>query len=167
MRVPHSHNMKLLKQIVKWALILVVVLVIGIQFVRPVRTNPPVDEAHTIFAHTQMSPEVTAIVNRSCADCHSSKTTWPWYSNVAPISWFVAGHVEHGRKIMNLSEWGDLDHDHQDRRLRQICDEVQDGAMPLPSYLPMHPAAKLSPADVKAICDWTDAERERMAKGGK
>lgn len=159
--------MRLITRVLKWAVIVGVVLAFAIQIARPTRTNPPVDEAHTIFAHTQMSPEVTAIINRSCGDCHSDKTVWPWYSNVAPVSWFVANHVNNGRKIMNLSEWGDLDHERQDRRLRQICDEIQDGAMPLSSYTPMHPASKLSPADVKAICDWTDAERERMAQDPK
>jgi hypothetical protein len=159
--------MKLIKQILKWLVIVGVVAVIGIQFVRPARTNPSVDETHTIFAHTQMTPEVTAIINRSCADCHSNKTVWPWYSNLAPISWFVAGHVDHGRKTMNLSEWGSLNHDRQDRRLRQICDEVQDGAMPLSSYTPMHPGSKLTAAEVKTLCDWTDAERERLSKESK
>ena len=64
---------------------------------------------------------------------------------------------------MNLSEWGKLPKDRQDRKLRQICDEVQDGMMPLASYLPMHPAAKLSEQDKKTLCDWTDTERDRIA----
>ena len=65
---------------------------------------------------------------------------------------------------MNLSEWGKLDRDRQDRRLRQICDEVEDGAMPLSSYTPMHPGSKLSEQDKKTLCDWTEAERARVAQ---
>ena len=156
--------MKTLLKIVKWVLVALACLCVAIQFVRPARSNPTVDELQTIFARTQMTPQVTAIFNRSCADCHSSKTTWPWYSNVAPVSWFVVNHVNQGRRTMNLSEWGKLDRDRQDRRLRQICDEVTDGAMPLSSYTPMHPSSKLSAEDKKTLCDWTEAERARLTK---
>jgi len=114
-----------------------------------------------------MTPQVAAILERSCRDCHSNQTVWPWYTNVAPISWWLSNHVNEGRQNLNLSEWGRLDHDRQDRKLRQICDEVQDGVMPLSSYLPMHPQAKLSAEDKKILCDWTEAERERTSQSVK
>jgi len=147
--------------------IVLVVLFLGIQLMRPARSNPPVDESQTIEARTQMTPQVKAIFERSCNDCHSNKTVWPWYTNVAPISWWIVGHINEARQLMNLSEWGKLDRDRQDRKLRQICDEVTDGGMPLPSYLPMHPKAKLSEQDKKTLCDWTAAERERLSGAAK
>jgi cytochrome c551/c552 len=156
--------MKAALKIAKWFVISVAVLLLAIQFVRPARTNPAVDESQTIFARAQLPPQVAAIFNRSCVDCHSNKTAWPWYSNVAPVSWFVINHVNEGRRIMNLSEWGRLDRDRQDRKLRQICDEVSDGSMPLSSYTPMHPNSKLSAEDKKTLCDWIDAERARLTK---
>jgi len=143
--------------------IVLVVLFLGIQLMRPARSNPAVDESQTIEARTQMTAQVKAIFERSCNDCHSNKTVWPWYTNVAPISWWIAGHINEARQLMNLSEWGKLDRDHQDRKLRQICDEVTDGGMPLPSYMPMHPKAKLSDQDKKTLCDWTAAERQRLS----
>jgi cytochrome c551/c552 len=143
--------------------IVLVVLFLVIQFIRPARTNPPVDESQTIFARTQMTPQVAAILERSCRDCHSNKTVWPWYTNVAPISWWLTNHVNEGRQNLNLSEWGTLDRDRQDRKLRQICDEVSDGVMPLSSYLPMHPQARLSDQDKKTLCDWTETERARLS----
>jgi hypothetical protein len=155
------------RNVLKWIVVVLVVIFGGMQFVRPTRTNPPVNEAQTIFTKTQMPPAGAAIFNRACADCHSDKTEWPWYSNVAPVSWFVAGHVNDGRKAMNLSEWGQQDQDWQSRKLRQICDEITDGGMPLSSYTPMHPHSKLSPDDVKALCDWTKGERDRMAGAAK
>lgn len=144
-------------------MIVLIVIFLGIQFVRPARTNPPVDESQTIFARTQMKPEVAAIFDRSCRDCHSNKTVWPWYTNVAPISWWLSNHVNEGRQNLNLSEWGRLAQDRQDRKLRQICDEVSDGVMPLSSYLPMHPQARLSDQDKSTLCDWVDAERARVS----
>jgi hypothetical protein len=106
---------------------------------------------------------VASIFARSCNDCHSNKTVWPWYTNVAPVSWFVIDHVNQGRSLMNLSEWGRNDRRWQGKKLQQMCDEVTDGGMPLSSYTPLHPGSKLSPDDVKTLCDWTEAERARLA----
>ena len=156
-----------MRKLLKWTVIVLVVLFLGIQLMRPARSNPPVDESQTIEARTQMTPQVKAIFERSCNDCHSNKTVWPWYTNVAPISWWIVGHINEARQLMNLSEWGKLDRDRQDRKLRQICDEVTDGGMPLPSYLPMHPKAKLSDQDKKTLCDWTSAERQRLSGPAK
>jgi hypothetical protein len=160
-------SMRRVWKVAKWLLIVLALVFVAIQFKRPARTNPPVDESQTIFARTQMPPQVAAIFDRSCRDCHSNKTVWPWYTNFAPISWFIVNHVNEGRKHMNLSEWGRLDRDLQDKKPRQICDEVTDGAMPLSSYTPLHPGSKLSPEDVKTLCDWTNAERQRLSSEAK
>jgi len=164
---PKAARMKRIFRVLKWIAIVLIVVFLGIQFVRPARTNPPVDESQTIFARTQMTPQVSAILERACRDCHSNKTVWPWYTNVAPISWWLSNHVNEGRQNLNLSEWGKLDQDRQDRKLRQICDEVSDGVMPLTSYVPMHPQARLSAEDKKTLCDWTEAERARLSGQAK
>jgi hypothetical protein len=153
--------MRMLK-ILKWLVILVAIVFVLVQFKRPARTNPPVDDSQTIFSQTQMTPSVSAILDRSCKDCHSNKTDWPWYTNVSPVSWFVADHVEHGRKDMNFSEWGSYDQRRKGARLQQMCDFASDGSMPLSSYTPLHPGSKLSPDDVKTLCAWTEAERTRL-----
>jgi len=138
---------------------------IAMQFFRPEKTNPVVDETKTIAAAAPMPPEVSAIITRACYDCHSHQTRWPWYSNVAPVSWFVIGHVNDARKHLNFSEWAAYDPKRMKRKLEEIKEEVEDGAMPLPSYLPLHPDAKLSPEDVQALSAWTIAERQRLAPG--
>jgi Haem-binding domain len=153
--------MKILK-VLKWLLIIIAVVFLGGQFKRPARTNPPVDESETIFARTQMTPQVQQILDRSCSDCHSNKTVWPWYTNVAPVSWFIADHVEQGRSALNFSEWGKYDQRRQAKRLQQMCELVQDGSMPLSSYTPMHPGSKPSAEDIKTLCTWTEAERARL-----
>jgi len=153
--------MRLLK-VLKWLVLGVALLFVGVQFKRPARTNPPVDEAQTIFAQTQMTAEVSGIFDRSCRDCHSNKTVWPWYTNISPVSWFLANHVEEGRHQLNLSEWGHYNKDRQAKKLQEICDEVTDGAMPLSTYTPLHPGSKLSAEDVKVLCAWTEAERARL-----
>jgi hypothetical protein len=151
--------MKRVRTVLKWLVIVLACLFIIIQFRRPARTNPPIDQSQTIEAHTQMTPQVASILARSCNDCHSNKTVWPWYTNVAPISWFITDHVNEGRSHLNLSQWGHNDQRRQRKKLEEMCDEVKDGAMPLSSYTPLHAGSKLSPDDIKTLCNWTEAER--------
>lgn len=159
--------MKRLVRVLRWVLIVVAVCLVISQFFGPAKTNPASDATQSIESRLQLTPQVAAIFNRSCNDCHSNKTRWPWYSNVAPVSWFVIGHVNEGRENMNLSEWGRYDQRDVDAKLRQICREVRSGGMPLSSYTPLHPGSKLSAEDVKTLCDWTDAERARLTGGQK
>ena len=104
-------------------------------------------------------PQVETILQRACNDCHSDLTRWPWYSNVAPVSWFVIDHVDSGRRQANFSEW--LRPNTKDpaeytrERFEAICRQVQTRNMPLVSYLLLHPAAELSQEDVKTVCEWT------------
>src|SRR6266849_3567500 len=109
--------MRRVRKLLKWTGVTVLATFAAVQLMRPARTNPPVVESQTIFARTQMTPQVAAIFNRSCVDCHSNKTVWPWYTNVAPVSWFITGHVNDGRQMMNLSEWGRMDQDRQSKKL--------------------------------------------------
>lgn len=150
-------------KILKWVVVIVLVVFLGLQFVRPARTNPAVDQSQTVHARLQVNPQVASILDRSCQDCHSNSTRWPWYSNVAPVSWFVIDHVNHGRTHLNFSEWGRLDGRQATKKLEEICEEVQDGAMPLESYTKIHWGAKLSPDDVTTLCQWSDTERARIA----
>jgi hypothetical protein len=154
--------MRVLLKILKWAAIVVACLFVLAQFKRPARTNPPVDPAQTIEAHTQMLAEVSSILARSCNDCHSNQTTWPWYTNVAPVSWLIVDHVDEGRQKLNFSDWGSGEPRRQRKKLEDICEEVKDGAMPLSSYTPLHQYAKLTAHDVKVLCDWTEGERTRL-----
>jgi hypothetical protein len=151
-----------LLKVLKWVLILVACLFLIAQFKRPAKTNPVVDPAHAIEAHMQLDTKVAAILDRSCNDCHSNKTRWPWYSNVAPVSWFVIDHVDHGRSHMNFSEWGMYSQEERKTHLGQFCELVKEGWMPLSSYLPLHPDAKLSDEDKKLICDWASTESARL-----
>ena len=80
-------------------------LLLTIQFIRPAKTNPPIVRERTLEAAVAVPPEVEAILARSCNDCHSNGTEWPWYSNVAPVSFFVINHVNEGRRHLNFSEW--------------------------------------------------------------
>jgi uncharacterized membrane protein len=129
-----------------------------IQFVRPDRANPPFDPAWSIESRTHMPPEVAAILERSCMDCHSNETRWPWYSNLAPVSWFVADDVTHGRRHLNLSEWASYTPDEAKARLIYMAYTARSRTMPLASYTRMHPDARLTDDEVETLCRWIDSQ---------
>ena len=145
---------------IRWAALAFITAFAGAQFVRPDRTNPPSEPSASLLRHAP--PEVSSILERSCRDCHSNETTWPWYSGVAPMSWGVAGHVHDGRDAFNFSEWSNYDPDDQDKFLGSMCKLTQRGRMPLPIYLLIHGDAKLSPAAVTELCAWSDKMRDTL-----
>ncbi|MFN8459200.1 MAG: heme-binding domain-containing protein [Anaerolineae bacterium] len=160
--------MKLILKIVGGLVILGVIALIGIQFVPVERTNPPV-----VSEPKWDSPETKALAERACFDCHSNQTKWPWYSQVAPASWLVADHVQEGRAKLNFSEWGkpqggegvseaeqgeDEEREGREGGERgegaepdEIAETVEKGDMPMPSYLLLHPEARLTPAETQAL----------------
>jgi hypothetical protein len=135
-------------------LVLVIVLA-GAQLIRLAKTNPPIDPRRTLHASLSVDAPIAAIFERSCKDCHTHETVWPWYSNVAPISWMVIHDVNEGRGKMDLSEWAGYDAAEQHTLLEHMCREVSSGDMPIFAYKIIHTRAVLSDADKKAICDWT------------
>ena len=148
----------------KWHLLgfgLIGVLVL-IQCIRPDHTNPPIDASRTLQARTQIPPQVEAMLQRSCNDCHSNQTVWPWYSQMSPISWYLQYHVNEGRRELNFSDWATYDQRRAARKLKETCEQVETGAMPTRTYLWLHPSAALSATDQQAICAWARGERQRL-----
>ena len=145
---------------IRWAAIVFVVSFAGAQAVRPERTNPPSPASASLLPHTP--PEVSAVLERSCRDCHSNETTWPWYSGIAPMSWGVVNDVRKAREAFNFSEWSSYDQDDQDKYLGAICNLTKRGRMPLPSYLLIHRGAKLSQAEIATLCTWSEKMRDTL-----
>jgi hypothetical protein len=157
-------NKQSVRKLLKWVAIVLAGIFAVMQLIRPARTNPPVDESRALARQMQLTPEASAILNRSCNDCHSNQTRWPWYSNIAPISWFLINHVNEGRRQMNFSDWAQYDRSEQAGYLKRICREVQSGGMPIHSYLWLHGDARLSSEDVKTLCDWASSESQRLSQ---
>lgn len=153
-----------MRRVARWTAAAMILGATAIQFVRPPRTNPGTDPDRTLDAHVHVTPEARAILDRACRDCHSNDTRWPWYSNVAPVSWFVVDHVNHGRRHFNYSDWGQYTPEDAERILMNTCAFASKETMPMPSYLLMHGEARLSDADVTALCDWTDTVRRLAQK---
>jgi heme-binding protein len=144
-----------MKKWIKRSLLILIAAIVVMQVVRPAKTNPASDPSRHIQAVLPVHAEIAATFARSCNDCHSNNTVWPWYSNVAPVSWLLASDVNEGRRELNFSTWGDYDPQKQRKLLGEICEQVKKGEMPEITYTFMHPKAQLNDADRNMICSWT------------
>jgi hypothetical protein len=146
----------------KIIIIVLFIAFIAIQFIRPDFTNPPLVAGQTLEESVQVPENVQAIFKKSCNDCHTNTTVYPWYSQIQPSASFLKGHIDDGRKELNFSDWKTYDAKKQRRKLAEVCEEIQGKTMPLPSYLWIHWGAKLSDEQIKTICDWTESERAKI-----
>ncbi len=135
-------------------------LLVVAQLVPINRRNPVVDPSKTIYAREAVPQPVKDVFNRSCADCHSDQTRWPWYSRVAPVSWMVADDVHSARKHMNFSEWAYYSPNKREEKLEEICEQLTDGDMPDVKYLLVHRRARLTSSEREAVCKWTEDSRQ-------
>lgn len=123
--------------ITRLVLLAAVVVFFGIQFIPVDRSNPAV-----VQEPNWDSPKTRDFARRACFDCHSNEVNYPWYSYVAPVSWFLAEHIKDGRDELNLSDWKPGDG-------VEAAKKVRKGKMPLKSYLLMHPEARLTDSEKK------------------
>ena len=124
------------------------------QFMPVDRANPPVK------ADFDGPADVEAVLRAACYDCHSNETAWPWYAYVAPVKFWVTDHVSEGRSEYNLSEWGTYTDEFRKDLTHEIWEEVEEGHMPLPEYLWMHPQANLSEKQKAVLKNWAGDEAE-------
>jgi len=137
-------------RIVAIKIVLALGLLLGLAQLIPVeRSNPPVT------LEVPASADVREVLRRSCYDCHSHETRWPWYARVAPASWLVAHDVAEAREHLNFSTWDAYDAKEQRHLRQEVWEEVEEGEMPLWFYVPLHPEARLSEADERLLEAWS------------
>jgi len=137
-----------------------IVLLIVIQFFRIDKTNPEVVLKNDFIAIQNPPEKIAKILKTSCYDCHSNETAYPWYSNIAPVSWWVKEHVEDGKKHLNFSVWSSYNAKKADHKLEEMYEEVEENEMPLSSYTLMHGEAELSEDDKKLLINWIKSVRK-------
>ena len=146
-------------------LLIILLVVVGIQFFPTSLDRAPADPFQALEATLQPGPEVAGMLRRACNDCHGIARAWPWYASVAPASWLVAHDVSEAKEQADFAHWAQYPPHTQARLLEKMCEEVQEGEMPLRQYLWMHRAAGLSPAERQLFCAWTDRERTKLDGG--
>ncbi|SEL56920.1 Haem-binding domain-containing protein [Chitinophaga rupis] len=146
----------------KWLLVLFAVFV-AIQFIQPARNKSGQLSPTDISRIYSLSGDVQVILQKSCFDCHSNNTTYPWYSNIQPVGWWLASHIRKGKAALNFSEFGNYSRRRQQNKLQSIENSINDRTMPLPAYTLIHKNAALSPADKRILLDWVNTAKTRLS----
>ncbi len=137
---------------------------VTIQFFRPERNRDDAESDAGLINYLDVPQQLADKLENSCFDCHSNHTEYPWYSQVAPVSWILARHIREGKEEVNFSEFGDLDRRDMIGILSDICEVVEEGSMPLPGYVAMHRGAAFSEEELEELCEWAEMEALRLLR---
>jgi hypothetical protein len=146
----------------KIAIGLLVALVI-IQFFRPARNISPEKSPNDITNKYAVPASVEEIMKTSCTDCHSNNTVYPWYANIQPVAWWLADHVNEGKRELNFSEFSTYSPKKAHHKLEEVIEMVKEGEMPLQSYTIIHQNAKLSEPQKLELANWADGLMKEIA----
>jgi hypothetical protein len=139
----------------KQVLVVFIVILILVQFIK-VDKNESTDLSYDISTSYPVSNDLSQLLKVSCYDCHSNNTTYPWYSEIQPVAWWLDHHVQDGKKHLNFSEFTKSRISVQNHKFEEIIEMVEDKEMPLPSYtyLGLHPQANLTDNQRDLIVNW-------------
>jgi len=148
---------------IKKSLLIVAAVLVLMQFIRPARNISSTLSANDIALHYRVPDTVLALLKRSCYDCHSNNTVYPWYDRVQPVGWWLQYHVNHGKHGLNFSEFASYSPEKQVKKLKDIREAITEGWMPLDSYLWIHGYARLGEGEKALIAGWTDSLQVQIA----
>ena len=151
--------MKFLKKIL---LLLILAFVIA-QFFGPEKNQGNLATIEPFLVEINPPEDVKLIIKQACFDCHSDYTRYPWYNNITPVNYWMAGHVDHGKEELNFSKWSDYSLKRKDHKLDEIIELVEKKEMPLNSYTWTHSDAKLSDEQINRIISWAKEAREKYS----
>lgn len=146
--------MVIMKKVVYWILGIAIV----IQVIRPDFNNPIINQATTLNA----DPAVMSVLKNSCYDCHSSETKYPWYHNIAPMSWIMSDNISRGRQALDFSNWASIDSETKIKRLERAKQVVTNEMMPKREYLMMHKNAVLKDSDRETLKQFFDLQLKEL-----
>lgn len=142
--------------------IFLIFLLLVIQSFRIDKTTQPIDSSKDFISLTSANSEITNTLKIACYDCHSNQPTYPWYTNIAPVSWWVKNHINEGSRHLNFSVWGTYSEKRKNHKLEECIEMVEEGEMPLSSYTIMHKEAKLTDAQRLQLVEFFKALKNAM-----
>jgi hypothetical protein len=151
-----------MKKFFKGLLFILLIVFVILQFFRPkknISDTPAINDITKVYT---VPTNVMASLQTSCYDCHSNNTKYPWYSNIQPVAWWLADHIEEGKKEINFNEFASYSLRRQYRKFKEINDQLEEDEMPLKSYTIIHGDAKLSKEQKVQIYNWTNAMMDSM-----
>jgi hypothetical protein len=151
-----------MKNILKKLFIVLLIAFVGLQFVRSPKNESDAVFSTNITTKYAVPTNVMTSLKAACYDCHSNNTNYPWYSKIQPVSWWLADHIEDGKKHFNFDEFTSYSIRRQYRKLEEINEEIEAGEMPLKSYTLIHGHAKLSNEQKVEIANWVNSVRDSI-----
>lgn len=124
------------------------------QFFQIDKNNPEYDAKNDFIVIMDPPKSIANSLKNACYDCHSNETQYPWYSNIAPVSWWAKNHIDHGREHLNFSDWGNYSEDKAKHKIQECYEEVEATRMPILPYIIMHSKARLSDSERNELVDW-------------
>ena len=155
--------MKSLSLVQKILLGLLAILIL-IQFFGIDKTNPPINMEEDFIQIHQPPVAVAGMIKAACYDCHSHETKYPWYTNVAPVSWWIGHHIEEGREHLNFSTFGSYPLKRAHHKIEECFEEIEKGKMPLETYPIMHAEAKLSEQQKAQLITYFKSIEQKLKK---
>ncbi len=143
----------------KKILLFVIIVLVAIQFIRPAKNNTTTPQLNYIGNHYTVPQNVKTIIDKACMNCHSNNTIYPWYNNFQPVAWWLATHINDGKKKWNFDEFGTYKPKKQDHKMEEVIEMVKEKEMPLKSYIWLHGNADLSQEERISITNWAAAVR--------
>ncbi|MBQ4822788.1 heme-binding domain-containing protein [Aquimarina sp. MMG016] len=150
-----------MKKIVKIVVLLLIVALVIMQFIKPDRNELGYESVVYFENETKPTAKLQEILKSKCYDCHSNQTIYPWYANIAPVSYWLDHHIEEGKEHFNVSEWESYTLKKKDHKLEELIEEVEEGEMPLSSYTWTH--GNLEEDEKKLLIDWVKELRAQYA----
>lgn len=132
----------------------IVVFLMIAQFFGINKINPSTPSNETFYSVHNTPQDVQSIMDAACMDCHSHQTKYPWYTSIAPLSWWINHHIVEGREHLNFSTWTSYDKGKQDHKIEECIEVLEEGEMPLTSYTLIHGNAKLSSAQKERLISY-------------
>lgn len=151
-----------MKKWIRYFFMLALAALIVIQFIRPDKNIAGYEAMAKFEKETRPSAEVAGILKEHCYDCHSNHTRYPWYAEVAPVSYWLADHIRHAKGKFNVSKWDTYSVKKKEHKLEELIEEVKEGHMPLDSYTWIH--GDLAEDDKKLLLQWAGLARLQYQK---
>lgn len=148
--------------ITKKILLAILLLFILGQFIRPDKNQSNFASPNDLFAGFSAPESTEQIIKTACYDCHSNNTVYPWYSEIQPVAWWIADHVNEGKSELNFSEFLSYKPKKADHKLEEVIEMIQEGEMPLQSYTLIHGNAKLSEIQKTELINWVQGIRTEI-----
>lgn len=146
----------------KKVIIIIISALILIQFITIDKTNPNVDISKDFITLTKPPSEIEKLLKSSCYDCHSHNTNYPWYSNIAPVSWIIKNHINDGRNHLNFSVWPDYKEAKKEHKLEECIEMVESSEMPMKGYVLLHNEAELTDEERKQLVYWFKSVKDSL-----